>query len=95
MRENDGRKLSHETLEQIRIHAVQRVEAGESPSNVIRTLGFSRGRIYEWLAAYREAASKRCAPSLASLGFHCSGPRLDADSPILLVVEEHGFLDPQ
>jgi transposase len=53
MRENDGRKLSHETLEQIRIRAVMRVQAGESPGNVIRTLGFSRGRIYEWLAAYR------------------------------------------
>jgi transposase len=53
MREDDGRKLSHETLEQIRIRAVMRVLAGESPENVIRTLGFSRGRIYEWLAAYR------------------------------------------
>lgn len=31
-----------------------RVEAGESPENVIRTPGFYRARIYEWLAAYRE-----------------------------------------
>lgn len=54
MRQDDGRKLSHETLEQIRIRAVMRVQAGESPENVIRTLGFSRGRIYEWLAAYRK-----------------------------------------
>jgi transposase len=53
MREDDGRKLSHETLEQIRIRAVMRVQAGESPENVIRMLGFSRGRIYEWIAAYR------------------------------------------
>jgi transposase len=54
MREADGRKLSHATLEELRIRAVKRVEAGESPEDVIRTLGFSRPRIYEWLAAYRE-----------------------------------------
>ncbi|MFL9935262.1 IS630 family transposase [Paraburkholderia sp. RL18-103-BIB-C] len=54
MREDDGRKLSHEALEQIRIHAVMRVQAGESPENVIRSLGFTRRRIYEWLAAYRK-----------------------------------------
>lgn len=49
----DGRKLSHEALEQIRIVAVQRVQAGESPEDVIRALGFSPSRIYVWLAAYR------------------------------------------
>jgi len=54
MRRNDGRKLDHKTLEAIRIRAVQRVEAGESPEVVIKALGFTRARIYEWLAAYRE-----------------------------------------
>ncbi|MDJ0823670.1 MAG: IS630 family transposase [Paracoccaceae bacterium] len=54
MRKNDGRKLDHETLEAIRIRAVERVEAGESPEVVIQALGMSRARIYEWLAAYRE-----------------------------------------
>lgn len=54
MREDDGRQLSHATLEEMRIRAVKRVEAGESPEDVIRTLGFSRARIYEWLAAWRE-----------------------------------------
>jgi transposase len=38
----------------MRIRAVQQVEAGESPERVIRVLGFSRPRIYEWLARYRE-----------------------------------------
>ncbi|WP_407639226.1 hypothetical protein [Caballeronia mineralivorans] len=33
--------------------AVKRVEAGESPEDVIRTLAFSRPHIYEWFAAYR------------------------------------------
>lgn len=54
MRNNDGRKLDHKTLEAIRIRAVQQVEAGESPEAVIKALGFTRARIYEWLAAYRE-----------------------------------------
>ncbi|WP_431688012.1 IS630 family transposase [Hahella sp. NBU794] len=54
MPSNDGRKLDHKTLEVIRIRAVQQVQAGESPEAVIRALGFSRPRIYEWLAAYRE-----------------------------------------
>lgn len=54
MREDDGRKLSHATLEALRIRAVKAVESGESPEQVIAALGFSRPRIYEWLASYRE-----------------------------------------
>ena len=54
MKKRDGRALSHETLEQLRIQAVQRVEAGESPEDVVRVLGFSRTVIYGWIAKYRE-----------------------------------------
>jgi transposase len=54
MSKRDGRQLSHATLEELRIRAVQQVEAGQSPEQVIRALGFSRARIYEWLARYRE-----------------------------------------
>ena len=54
METGDGRQLSHETLEEIRIRAVLQVEAGESPEVVIKALGFSRRCIYNWLAAYRE-----------------------------------------
>jgi transposase len=50
----DGRKLSHEAREEIRVRAVRRVEAGESPEAVIQALGFHRSCIYEWLARYRE-----------------------------------------
>ena len=38
----DGRKLSREALADIRIKAVQRVEEGESPEEVIDLLGFHR-----------------------------------------------------
>ncbi len=49
----DGRSLSHKTLEEIRIRAVQQVQSGESPEVVIKALGFSRASIYNWLAWYR------------------------------------------
>lgn len=60
----DGRSLGHKTLEEIRIRAVQRVEAGESPEAVIGALGFSRARIYEWIAKYRQGgiAALRAKP---------------------------------
>lgn len=54
MNEMNGRKLNHKTLEEIRIRAVKRVEAGESPEVVIKTLGFHRSCIYECIAKYRE-----------------------------------------
>lgn len=54
MNKIDGRKLSHKTLEEIRIRAVRQVEAGQSPEVVIAALGFTRPRIYEWLARFRE-----------------------------------------
>jgi transposase len=49
----DARKLDHKTLEEIRIRAVESVQAGESPEVVIRALGFTRACIYNWLAMYR------------------------------------------
>jgi len=51
----DGRTLGHNTLEEIRRLAVQRVWAGERPSAVIASFGFSRQIIYKWL---REAKGK-------------------------------------
>jgi transposase len=53
MKTRDGRRLSPKTLEEIRTRAVQRVQDGESPEQVIKTLGFTRACIYNWLARYR------------------------------------------
>jgi transposase len=53
VRKNDARSLDHKTLEEIRIRAVERVQAGESPEAVVKALGFSRACIYNWLALYR------------------------------------------
>jgi len=47
MNEFDGRKINRKALEEIRIRAVKRVEAGESSEVVIRALGLTRPRIYE------------------------------------------------
>ena len=53
MRENDGRKLDHTTLEAIRERAVRRIQDGESPDAVARILGLNRSTVYGWLALYR------------------------------------------
>lgn len=53
MKKLDGRKLSHKTLEEIRIRAVMQVQKGQNPEEIISALGMSRSRIYNWLAAYR------------------------------------------
>jgi transposase len=53
MEKIDGRKLKHEVLTELRKRAVTRVQSGESPEKVMRTMGFCRACIYNWLAMYR------------------------------------------
>jgi transposase len=53
MKKLDGRKINPAVMEEIRIRAVQQVQAGESPEKVIKALGFARACIYNWLARYR------------------------------------------
>src|ERR1700755_544345 len=47
----DGRGFDHETLETIRLMAVERVREGERPSSVVASYGFNRTTIYRWLSA--------------------------------------------
>jgi transposase len=54
MRDDDGRKLDHKTLEQLRIRAVGQVEQGTHPEEVAAALGMTRAAVYGWLAKYRE-----------------------------------------
>ena len=54
MRENDGRKLDHKTLEALRIRAVDQVGEGAHPEDVAAALGLHRKTVYGWLAKYRE-----------------------------------------
>src|SRR3954471_9228555 len=56
MRENDGRKLDHRTLEAIRLRAVEQVDAGVPAAQVGRglaALGLHRRTIYTWLTKDR------------------------------------------
>lgn len=53
MRENDGRKLDHQTLEALRFRAVDRVEQGAGPREVARTLGLHKHTVYGWVATAR------------------------------------------
>ena len=53
MRDNDARRLDHQTLEAMRERAVRQVQEGESPEVIARVLGLNRSTVYGWLARYR------------------------------------------
>jgi transposase len=57
VRDNDGRKLDHRTLEALRVRAVEQVEAGAHPEDVALTLGLHRKTVYGWLAKYRQGGT--------------------------------------
>lgn len=54
----DGRTLSHETSERLRVMGVRRVREGERPSSVIGSFGLCRTTIYKWLRAARRGGEK-------------------------------------
>ena len=66
MKRSDGRKLNRKTLEEIRIRALDRILAGESPEDIAKTLGFNRTTIYRWISRFladgREGLKARKAP---------------------------------
>jgi transposase len=49
----DGRSINRAKLEERRLEAVRRVQAGEAPTAVARDMGLYTNRIFIWLAAYR------------------------------------------
>lgn len=51
--QTDGRKLSHEVNEFLRLEAIRRFKAGESPRSIIDSIGLHRTSIYRWLNAYK------------------------------------------
>ena len=62
MRDNDGRKLDHKTLETLRVRAVQQIENGARVEDVAATLGLARSTVFGWAAKYREGGR----PALAA-----------------------------
>jgi transposase len=57
VRDDDGRKLDHRTLEALRMRAVEQVAAGAHPEDVAVTLGLHRKTVYGWVARYREGGA--------------------------------------
>lgn len=65
----DGRGLDHQTLEAIRLMAVERVREGERPSEVIEAFGFNRTTIYKWIkAALRPGVGMKALRSTPATG---------------------------
>jgi transposase len=64
VRDNDGRKLDHATLEAIRIRSVKQIEAGARVEDIATSLGLSRSTVFAWVAAYRKGgvAALRAKP---------------------------------
>ena len=55
MKKLDGRKLTHEQSEYIRMQAVRAVmEDQRSPEEVIKIFGLHRSNIYKWIKQYKE-----------------------------------------
>ena len=50
----DGRSLDHESLERMRLRAVERVEAGERNVDVARALGFDPAVVSRWVSRARK-----------------------------------------
>lgn len=53
MRDNDGRKLDHKTLEVLRLRAVDQIAAGAHPEELAATWGLHAKTVYGWVAKYR------------------------------------------
>jgi len=58
MREDDGRKLDHKTLEALRVRAVGQVEKGARVEDVAAGLGLNRASVCKWVAAYHAGGKK-------------------------------------
>ena len=65
----DGRTLDHQTLETIRLMAIERVREGERPSEVIEAYGFNRTTIYKWIkTAFGSGAGIKALRSTKATG---------------------------
>jgi hypothetical protein len=82
MRDDDGRKLDHKTLEQLRIRAVRQIEQGAHPEDVAAALGMTRAAVYGWLAKYREGAWRPSRPARFRDGRQgCPAPSCNGSTP--------------
>ena len=59
----DGRRLDHQTLEALRLMAMERLAEGEAASAVTASFGFCRTTIYKW---QRKAKGRKGLAALRS-----------------------------
>ncbi len=76
MRDNNGRKRDHKTLEVLRIRAVDQVGEGAHPEDVAAALGLHRKTIYAWLAKYRGRQGRVAAQPVPGRPPNLAGPQL-------------------
>lgn len=62
----DGRTFDHQTLEAIRLMAIERVREGEHPADVIASYGFNRTTIYKWINTAQEAGDEALRSTTAT-----------------------------
>src|SRR5277367_296226 len=74
MREDDARRLDHETLEALRERAVRCVQSGERPTIVARSLGITNRTMFGWLASSRPTSAATWAASTARSPTTCPVP---------------------
>ena len=59
VRDDDGRKLDHATLDVLRMRAVEQVAAGAHPEDVAVTMGFHKNTVYAgWRSCVRAAGTR-------------------------------------
>lgn len=75
MRDDDGRKLDHHTLEVLRLRAVDQVAAGADPREVARALGMHEHTVYGWLAKAAQGGRQ----ALRAKPIPGRPPKLDAE----------------
>jgi transposase len=58
VRDNDGRKLDHATLEQLRLRTVEQIASGHTTcAQAARALGLAESTVYAWWRTYRQAGT--------------------------------------
>ena len=74
MRDTDGRKFSHATLQTMRQQAVKAVRHGQAAGDVARSFGLNESTVYKWLALFAAGGQK----ALLAKEIPGRPPRLDA-----------------
>lgn len=89
MMKRDGRKLSHEVLEELRFRAIELWRARYTVKDIVAFCGFHHSVVYRWIKAYQQAGQR----ALKRRPVPGAEPRLDAGAQRrLLSILDRGAL---